>query len=460
MPVETNGGGLEQRLSGLQEQIEQLRRTSAIDRRPLEERLATLTEFGAAILRRWAATADRHAAAVSQFEAHLRGLGDAGSQMQHDTSQRLLELERIIQQEWDALRKLHEAPVKQLVEQASNLTEVSIATANSAQHGFDRAEARLSALEAEFRQSTSELTREVHNAVAELRTLSQAASRQLTGETPAWPLEDVTRLHTQLRETEGVHVTAQRALPATSDSAATTVEPSKDSVSSAVDLVKDSPAAAVEPPHYSPITAVEPSNTWGSRRVAVAAAVAVLVIAAGAFAWRLERDVRASAEQVNESQRQLRAATETAARQVAEKQDEATRALSAAQEMATRAQMIGDVLAAPDVVRFPLVGHDALAAATGQVLWSRSRGVVVFSASGLPAPPQDSTYQFWLLTRMGAVSAATFVPDTSGRVTVAATPKTLPPLVGAIVTMEHKGGNDTPSGEPLLTRVPVPAPTS
>jgi hypothetical protein len=457
MQVETNGGGLEQRLSSLQEQIEQLRRTSAIDRRPLEERLATLTEFGAAILRRWAATADRHAAAVGQFESQLQAVGDAGSQIQHDTSQRLLELERIIQQEWDALRHLHEAPVKQLVEHAANLTEVSIATANSAQHGFDRAEARLAALEEEFRRSTSELTREVHNAVAELRNLSHAAARQLTGETPAWPLDDVTRLHTQLRETEGVQVTAPRALPA-SDPGAATVKSSTDSAPAPAS--HDTLPTPVAPANYSPIIAVEPAKSWWPGRVAVAAAVAVLVIAAGTFAWRLERDVRASAQQVSESQRQLRAATETAARQVAEKQNEATRALSAAQEMATRAQMIGDVLAAPDLVRFPLVGHDALAAATGQVLWSRSRGVVVFSASGLPAPPQESTYQFWLLTRMGAVSAATFVPDPSGRVTVAATPKSLPPLVGAIVTMERKGGNDTPSGEPLLTRVPVPSPTS
>src|SRR5215470_16600397 len=118
MQVETDGGGLEQRLSSLQQQIEDLRRMSANDRRPLEERLATLTEFGAAILKRWAVTADRHAAAVSQFEAHLRALGNAGSQLQQDASQRLRDLERVVQQEWDGLRQIHEAPVKQLVEQA------------------------------------------------------------------------------------------------------------------------------------------------------------------------------------------------------------------------------------------------------------------------------------------------------------------------------------------------------
>jgi len=119
-----------------------------------------------------------------------------------------------------------------------------------------------------------------------------------------------------------------------------------------------------------------------------------------------------------------------------------------------RAQMISDVLAAPDLIRFPLVGRDSLESATGQVLWSRSRGIFVFSASGLPAPAHDSTYQVWLLTRTGAVSVATFDPDSGGRATVTATPK-VPPLVGAMVTMERKGGNDTPSGEPLLTRAPL-----
>jgi len=441
MHLETDGSGLEQRLSSLQEQIEHLRRTS--DRRPLEERLATLTEFGAAILKRWAVTADRHAAAVSQFESHLRALGDAGSQLQQDTSQRLADLERIIQQEWDSLRQIHEAPVKQLVEQAANLTEVCIATANSAQHGFDRTEARIAALESEFHRSTSALTREIQTVVSELRTLAQAggAGRQLPGAaTPAWPLEDVTRLHSQLRDTQGVHVTESRALPAA-----------------------EVPTAAVQPPSpqpageatYSPPVPVEPPRTRRTTLIAgAAAAAAVVLLAAAGFAWRLESQVRASAEQLNETQRELRLTTETAARQVNETQVQANRAISAAQEVAARAQMMSDVLAAPDLIRFPLVGRESLEAASGQVLWSRSRGILVFSAIGLPTPPQDSTYQVWLLTRTGAVSVATFVPDSGGRATVAATPK-VPPLVGAIVTMERKGGNAAPSGEPLLARPPL-----
>jgi len=435
--VETNE--LEQRVSILQDQIEQLRRTT--DRRPLEERLVTLSEFGTAILKRWAVTADRHAAAVSQFEAHLRALGDAGSQLQEDTSQRLQDLERVIQQEWDSLRQIHEVPVRQLVEQAANLTEVCIATANSAQHGFDRAEARLAALEAEFQRSTSELTREIHSAVAELRSAAQTRARQLGGEAqpPAWPLEDVTRLHSQMRDAQGAQVTEPRAL---------TVAPSP-------------PQAPVEPPSPTPTTAGTPFSRFTAgepaktRRIAlITTAAVVLLIAAGAFAWRLESQMRTSAAQLDETQRQLRLTTESAARQINETQVQANRAISEAQQQTARAQMLSDVLAAPDLIRFALVGRDSVESATGQVLWSRSRGILVFSASGLPAPPQESTYQVWLLTRTGAVSIATFDPDSGGRATVTAMPK-VPPLVGAMVTMERKGGNDTPSGEPLLTRAPL-----
>ena len=430
---------LEQRVSTLQEQVEQLRRTT--DRRPLEERLVTLTEFGTAILKRWAVTADRHAAAVGQFEAHLRALGDAGSQLQEDASQRLQDLEHIIQQEWDSLRQIHEVPVKQLVEQAANLTEVCIATANAAQHGFDRAEARLAALESEFQRSTSELTREIQNAVAELRSAAQPRARQLAGETrmPAWPLEDVTRLHSQLRDTQGVHVAEPPAFSVAPTPPAANVEPPN-----------PAPSAAASP--FSRFTAVESRK---SRSVAlIASAAAIVLIAAGWFAWRLESQVRASAERLNETQQQLRQTTETAARQINETQVQASRAISEAQELTARTQMISDVLAAPDLIRFPLVGRESPGSATGQILWSRSRGILVFSASGLSAPPQDSTYQIWLLTRTGAVSVATFDPDASGRATVTAMPK-VPPLVGAMVTMERKGGNSTPSGEPLLTRAPL-----
>jgi len=81
---------------------------------------------------------------------------------------------------------------------------------------------------------------------------------------------------------------------------------------------------------------------------------------------------------------------------------------------------------------------------------------MVFSASRLPSPPLGSTYQVWLLTSVDAVSASTFVPDSAGRITIYLdTPPRVPrPVVGAIVTTEPSGGSQSPSTEPLLSRMP------
>ena len=433
MQVEANGA-FEDRLSSLQSQIDQLRHTSSGDPPSLERRLAALTDIGAEILRRWAATANRHAAAVAQLETHLQELSGAGAQLHKDTEQRLADLEKIIQQEWDALRQLHEAPVRQLVEQAANLTEVCIATANSAQHGFDRAEARLVAMESAFQRTTSELTTQVQTLLHEIRMLSPA-SRQLPGETPSWPLDDVTRLHQQLRDGPVTAPAGQRALPE-----ASAPEP-RPTMFDVVDTVPQSP-----PPGTTPRA--------GLPRAVLVAAV-VLLIAGGGLVWRLERDMRASAARAEESQRQLRLAAEAATLEMNRRQEEASRQLAAAEELAGRAQKVSDVLAAPDLVRYALVGRDALATASGQMLWSRSRGYV-FSASGIPAAPRDDTYQMWLLTRTGAISGGTFTPDENGRVTLVDSLRIPPPMLGAIVTIEPKGGSGTPSGEPMLARAAPP----
>lgn len=447
--VESNGAGLEQRLSSLQAQIDDLRQPAADDVSPLERRLATLTDYTDGILKRWAATADRHARAVSQLESHLRELGDAGQRLQQDAAHRLDDLERIVQQEWSALRDIHEAPVHQLVEQAATLTEVCVATANSAQHGFDRAEARLAALESGFQRTTAELAREMQVLLAEVRQLSPGGSRQLTGDAPSWPLEGVTRLHQQLRESSA----GPRALPA-----AVLDTPSDAGIAAPPDGLDPAAPESAPAPIQSAAMPVNAHAKEKSSSLGVAiAAVAIVVIVGGVFAWRLQRDVRAAAQQAEQSQAQSRIA-EQASRAAAEKQAAADQQLVLARDLASKAQTIGDVLAAPDLVRYALTNAGAPPGASGQVLWSRSRGFV-FSASGLPSPPAGATYQVWLLTRGAAVSAATFVPDNAGRVTVTTTLNVPRAVVGAIVTTEQTSGATAPSGEPVLVRFPAaPAP--
>ena len=308
--VESDGAELEQRLSSLQAQIDGLRQAATDDVRPLEQRLSTLTEYSASILKRWEATADRHARAVSELEAHLRELGDVGTHLQQDASQRLRDLERIVEQEWTALRHIHEAPVRQLVEQAANLTEVCIATANSAQHGFDRAEARLATLEADFHRTTSELTRDVQALLAEVRQLSATGPRQLAGDSPAWPLEGVTRLHHQLRESAG----GPLALP----------QPAAVALPAPPALIE---RGSIEVDQAGPQPKRDLAGTRSFSRAVVAAILAVVIVVAAGYAWSLQRDVRAAAERVEQSQLESRRAAELAGREAAERQEAAARQL-------------------------------------------------------------------------------------------------------------------------------------
>ena len=197
----------------------------------------------------------------------------------------------------------------------------------------------------------------------------------------------------------------------------------------------------------------EPERGGSSSRLLLVGVVVILLVGAVGFGWRLQRDMRAVSEQAEQSQLQSKIA-EAASREAADKQGAADRQLVAARDLASRAQIVGDVLAAPDLIRFTLNNQAALPAASGQVLFSRSRGFV-FSAFGLPEPPDHATYQVWLLTRTGAVSAATPVPDAAGRVTVTSAVNIPRAVFGAIVTTERKEGAQAPSGEPVLSRLPV-----
>src|SRR5260370_3615384 len=80
--------------------------------------------------------------------------------------------------------------------------------------------------------------------------------------------------------------------------------------------------------------------------------------------------------------------------------------------------VVGDLLGrgsisppAPQVARFTLAGHGALAAAHGTVIDLKSDGVTLVDFSGLPALAKGKVYEVWLITPGGhPESAAVFVP--------------------------------------------------
>jgi len=146
-------------------------------------------------------------------------------------------------------------------------------------------------------------------------------------------------------------------------------------------------------------------------------------------------------------------ATASADQRVASARQDAERQIADARSAAAQAQIVSGVLAAPDLIRYNLAGSAAAPRADGQVLLSRSRGIV-FSGSRIPAPRPGATYQLWVFTIEGPVSGGTFAPDQSGRAAFAVdNPPAIPrPITGMAVTLEPAGGSKAPTGVVVLAR--------
>jgi hypothetical protein len=438
--VELNLPELEERLASLQLQMERLSQRAEGDVQPIEQRLSEMADQYADYLKRWATTVERHARAVAQLEAHIDEVKDASDRVQQDAAHRFEDLEGIIQREWGALRRIHEEPVRELHEQAASLTAICVATASAAQHGFDRAEARLSSFEADFHRRMADLTRELQSAIVEIRTHQPYPASGLD-RSAQWSLNDVTRLHSQLREAGGTAPHTIDVVHGQESSVPAEVTPA---LTGTADNRILSESASVPEPAIP--------RAW---RIAVVC-LAFAIVIAGGFVWRLQGQLRSAAGRAEAAERESQKASADTTRQVVAAREEAARQISSARDMANRAQTIGDVLAAPDLVRFNLAGVDSLRGASAQALWSRSRGLV-FSGSRIPMPPPNSTYQAWLLTRAGPINAAAWVPEADGTATVIReVPDVARPVIGVIVTLEGASGSDKPSGEALLTSLPPP----
>jgi hypothetical protein len=461
------GPDLEQRLSKLEAQLDRFSLTlhqwqqTQQHLQPMESRLAQLIEQSNDVLERWTATDQRHAHAVGEVESRLQDWNAIETRLGHDANQRILEFEQTMQHELSALRQLHEEPVKQLREQAASLGEICVA-ATSSVTGLERTESRFAALEADLHLRLNELARGLQAVVAELRSGSDHRAQTPTGGAAAWPLEDVVRLHDDLRRS----VQGRDSLPS----------PNRDSSAS-------EKVAASRPPLQLPeaaaalagrVESLEQAVTVGREEVAKAvdrsererrtwyvafALLALGVIGAGALAFGLQRRVdtklNEAAARVTTAERQAEAAAQLANQRVAATREDADHKIAEAEQTARKAQTVSDVLAAPDLVRFNVTSEATTPRSYGQMLWSRSRGLV-FSGSRVPAAPAGTTYQVWLLTSGEPVSAGLFVPDAAGRVMlVAADPPKVPRAVtGVAVTLEPTGGRPAPSGPTLLARAP------
>ena len=427
---------LEQHLLTVQSRLERLRKADA-GVLPIEPRLASMADEYAMYLKACAVTVERHSRIVGELEAYAGQWRDASRQMREDTADRLQQLVTTVERGFETLKRMQEEPIRELREQAASLTQVSAAMANASQQDLERN--LRSAFAHDVHLRLNELTKELQSTLAEIRTRldRQPASKDASNQ---WSLDDVTRLHGQLRE----GVREARELP----------------YSSAAETGQIlSAERASEDPGRPFLEAIIGRGAFGSATGIpvkwAAAAVLGLAIAAtltGVFGWRLQQQITAAEERQRVSDLKNQAVLDDAARQSEAGRLAAAKELATAKEMANSARRIAGVLAAPDLLRFRLSGAGG---ASGQALVSRSRGFVV-SGSFLPSPPANGTHRTWLLTRTTAVKMGPLAAEPDGTFTLAQQMPAVPrAIVGVIVTEEPVNGGDTPSGATVLTSVPT-----
>ena len=355
------------------------------------------------------------------LEQRLTDWSALEARAQKDVTARMRELHETIEHEWTELRQVQQDPNQYVRELGTSLG-----------------------------QKLTDLTEQVQAVVTELRANGSMRPQSLQPATPSWPLDDVVRLHNQLRDVgDNGHADG----PLRSQTLALPAAPA--------DLVERLETLERSMTENQP----EAGRSVGTLWRAAVVLLAVGVVAAGVLVGRLQGQVNVATERVSQAEEQAQAATRSAAEQIAAARQEASQQIAQARDAAEKAQTISDVLAAPDLVRFNLVGGDATSSFAAQALVSRSRGVV-FSESRLPPLPKDSTYQIWLMSGGESASVGTFVPDATGRFSLAtaALPKIPGPVGGVTVTVEKSGGNGTPTGRVVLSRpqpvavAPVTAP--
>lgn len=360
-----------------------------------------------------------------------------------------------IEQQGEALRALHAEPVQQLREQAANLEETCIAAANLALRGFERAEQRVASLEADLQTRMAYLSRQIDQALVALGGSSGSPARALTSGVSPFPLESVMRIHDEVRRGDATHA-ANRDVPIDPAGLSTPLglvsTPRKTTPSSEPSTPRPEPSGPVPPAVTAEEGRRDNARIWRTALLAIGAIVIVVL------AWQLQRRVAAQLDRASErmaaAEQRAQEATALASREIASTRDDAQKRIAEARQTARQAEIVGEILAAPDLTRYNLSGAAAAPRAFGHVLWSRSRGLVL-SASRLPVPPEGRTYQLWFSTASGPVSIGTFTPDAEGRATLASDE---PPAVrqivsGVSVTMERAGGAATPAGSVILTRV-------
>ena len=160
----------------------------------------------------------------------------------------------------------------------------------------------------------------------------------------------------------------------------------------------------------------ESSGFWTRWRGLLPAllAVALLLGALAAFT-SIVRSLRDASSQAAATERRAEEIQREASQQIASMNRSAQQANAEVLAAARRAEQMFAVLAAPDIQRLTMRGVGAARDASGQAVWSPSRGVVI-TATRLPRLASNGTYQVWLVTRQDSLSLGTVSTDAQGQI--------------------------------------------
>jgi anti-sigma-K factor RskA len=123
-----------------------------------------------------------------------------------------------------------------------------------------------------------------------------------------------------------------------------------------------------------------------------------------------------------------------------------------------RAQMVMELLSAPNAQHVLLTAAKSKPAPMAKAIYMRSKGALLLQASNLEPLPGDKTYELWVIPMKGApMAAGMFKPDAAGNASLVMPDMPIGVEAKAFgVTIEKAGGASTPT-MPIVLAGAAPA---
>ncbi len=411
-----------------------------------EQRFKQMTDECSGVLEGLVTVDRRHATTLATLNERLGDWCNIERKLLEESARRIELFERGVEHEWTALRRLHEEPIADMKEQAERLRASVLDAARLARQRLDAAEQGYTLQAADLERRMAEWTRRLLTAARGNRAITDGspeggearpdlASPSIASVEP-WPLEGVAQLHQELRAGAAPSRPRQQ-------------QPGRNGADDGQDKAKGE-TATNQPGTGEPLAVTVAGTAHSDRfRLLLAAAVlgaAAFIVVLVIYTIQMQRRVV-----------ELEAKTLEAARQVQMARPPEAPAgegrVPDVQHAALETGAMVNVLSAPDLLRYQMIGIGPGKGAYGQVLWSRSRGMAL-TATKLPPAPKGKVYRAWVSAEGPAAPAGPLALDGAGSATlIVSGPLTLPRPNSITVTLENEDAAvQQPSGPAYLMR--------